>query len=177
MSSIGSVKKLKPWLAASVVLGTAALVFATAASANLPRKPRCPYVSYSMIESAFGFRPTSWTLGPGAAAFILECDYNAQSKGPNGKRRRIYIDIEFDERFGRSGFEDYLKGYKKIEPPVQLVRGIADAAFVAGSGRTLIFLDGTWVIIITNSSKRPGSFGPTDAAAIEAFAKKIIRLI
>ena len=165
-----------PKRALEFVLGTAALAFATAAWANPPRKPWCPYVSYSMIASAFGFRPTSWTLG-GGADFTLVCDYNARSRGPNGRPHKTLIEIEFDEGSGRSGFEEYLKGYKKIEPPVQLVRGIADAAFIARSGQTLVFLDGTWVVIITNSSKSPGSFGPTDAAAIEVFAKKIIRVI
>jgi len=175
---VDSVRRLTLSLTASVVLGTAALVFARSASANLPQQPYCGSALYPLIASAFGVRPTSWTPGGGDAPEPIVCDYNVRAKGASGKpRKKTVVEIEFDTGWGRSGFESYLSWYRKYKPPVRLVRGIGNAAFVASSGQELVFLDGADVVLIGDYSKPLARLGPKDAAAIEAFAKKIIPLM
>lgn len=88
MSSIGSVQKLTLGVAASLVVGMAALVFSTAASANLPKKPACSEVSYSLVASAFSIDTPTGTIvdfAPRTTNNELSCTYYFVHFVPPGK--------------------------------------------------------------------------------------------
>ena len=157
--------------ALSAALG-AVLILATAASADLPKKPACSDVSYATVDSTFGSAETITQATTGTNLFhtsMLNCNYcNPGCKTNEGQQ------IQYDH--GTVGeiraFYNYMLKQVKKGGPVSKVGGVGDAAFTQSDGiRLLVFRSGHDIVFIKGGDRQTA---PT-LQAFETLAKYIIR--
>ena len=188
MSSIGSVKKLTLLVAASATLGAVALVLATVASANLPKKPACSDVSYSMIGAAFGTTPSytddsGWLKDPVLRVPTLMCGYCTAKCDPATSGSGVVAAVQFWRGTTGDAHRVYTYFAHEARNPktvglgcsqVQTVSGIGDQAFYCVP--TLIFRDGIDVVSIKHGVGKEQANDPAVRQAFETLAKQVLKV-
>lgn len=163
-----------------LAFGAAALMLATAASANLPKRPACADVPYSLVASAFGYTPTATrsTFTPKTTAKTtngLLCVYYYFWSPPPGVKwgcgqnscvdgKKIAgVQVQFEYPATKSIFNRAFADAHKGAGSARRVGGIGDAAFMvedpSGPSDALVFLEGTDMVVIKAPVTFPGGSG------------------
>lgn len=171
--------RILPLLTMVVALAAVVLLPATA-SANLPKKPACSDLSYSLFGPIFGTTPTATQTRTSPRNIIthqpqLGCEYTGPSFGvevlyDHGTKGTALAYYRYQEAWNRK----HEAGVEGLVQTLTPVAGLGDAAYLFYNDCCLMVLDGADVVTIKHGVG-PEQAGP-NAQAIEALAMDILRL-